>query len=112
MIGCVEEAIIALELLLDRDACGLTTLESHEVDAIEYALNIIKSQCDKQNENYLKEYGIEIPVRVVRCKDCARGTLETDGAAKGYINCPYQGYGELHPQDWYCADGVRKGEEE
>lgn len=26
--------------------------------------------------------------------------------------CKYQGYGELHPQDWYCADGVRKGEEE
>lgn len=49
---------------------------------------------------------------VVRCKDCAHGTLETEGAAKGYINCPYQGYGELHPQDWYCADGVRKGEEE
>lgn len=39
-------------------------------------------------------------VWVVRCKDCDRGTLETEGAAKGYINCPYQGYGELHPQDW------------
>lgn len=51
-------------------------------------------------------------VTVVRCKDCARGTLETEGAAKGYINCPYQGYGELHPQDWYCADGIRKGSDE
>ena len=49
-------------------------------------------------------------VEVVRCKDCIRGELETEGAAKGYINCPYQGYGELHPQDWYCADGIRKGD--
>ena len=29
MIGCVEEAIVALELLLDKDAVGLTTLEAH-----------------------------------------------------------------------------------
>lgn len=47
-------------------------------------------------------------LKVVRCKDCARGELEMDGPAKGFINCPYQGYGELHSPEWYCADGIRK----
>lgn len=47
-------------------------------------------------------------VRVVRCGQCERGVIETDGAIAGYVQCDWCGFGALHPQEWYCGDGVRK----
>ena len=47
-------------------------------------------------------------VRVVRCGQCERGAIETEGAIAGYVQCDWCGYGELHPQEWYCGDGVRR----
>lgn len=47
-------------------------------------------------------------VRVVRCGQCERGAIETEGAIAGYVQCDWCGFGALHPQEWYCGDGVRK----
>lgn len=60
----------------------------------------------------IRQYRAGELVAVVRCGQCEHGTLETEGTIAGYINCPYQGYGELHPQEWYCGDGIRKEEQQ
>lgn len=59
-------------------------------------------------EQILEELG-ETPVvdavPVVRCKDCYRHEDEEPGM----VWCPYV-VGSWVPNNWYCADGKRKGE--
>lgn len=53
-------------------------------------------------------------VQVVRCKDCKYG-MTAYGIADGWVFCskPYTERGNaMHRTDWFCADGVRKEQDD
>lgn len=78
--------------------CGVKVDKAKLIGALEFS----QDQFRRGFEAGVKS----VEKQIVRCCQCTRGTLETEGAAAGYINCPYQGYGELHPAWWFCADGT------
>ena len=78
--------------------CGVKVDKAKLIKTLEYS----QDQFSRGFEAGVKS----VEKQIVRCGKCTRGTLETEGAAAGYINCPYQGYGELHPAWWFCADGT------
>lgn len=57
-------------------------------------------------------------VAVCRCKDCKHG-IEEDGGIKCVASADYDemsndlfGFVSWHEQEWFCADGERKGKDE
>ena len=53
-------------------------------------------------EDSLADWERDLP-ELVRCKDCKHQYEYRTGS------CPYYTtYGSIPPDDWYCADGVRK----
>ena len=66
---------------------------------------------NEENEiiNILRQIETEELVRVVRCKDCRYGQKCVDGKTTFQCFKWNSGeFGELHEQDWYCADGERE----
>ena len=47
----------------------------------------------------------EVRGNVVRCKDCKKQYCDLQD---GRILCGRVDDGEIHPYDWFCADGERK----
>lgn len=84
--------------------CGVKVDKAKLIEALEHS----QDQFRRGFEAGIKS----VEKQIVRCGQCARGTKETEGAVAGYINCPYQGYGELHPAWWFCADGVTELDDE
>ena len=95
-----NQAMSALEkecqLLLNREQYGAENV------LVEHALNVIS----------------ELPVirqpEIVRCKDCKNVCLcDTSEILPGipiYAKCTLTD--KVHKPDWFCADGVMKGENE
>lgn len=51
----------------------------------------------------------EIVGELVRCKDCKHLKQEFQWNGMPYKTCEFHGNG--FPDDWFCADGERKGDE-
>lgn len=58
----------------------------------------------EESEEYIVNDNDEVIDVLVRCKNCRKGVPSC-----GNINCKKDGDNaiEIHPVDWYCADGVK-----
>lgn len=62
---------------------------------MEKAIQLLKEQDDKD---------INVPIKIIRCKDCKHHDPEDGRCDSGHgitWNLP-------RPDDWFCADGIRK----
>ena len=83
--------------LIDADALK-ENMFLHEADDTLYA-----------EESYIDNMPTIDAVQVVRCKDCKwyKEGYDIDGKWFSRCNGSVRTYGHT-PQNWYCADGVRK----
>jgi len=88
---------------MNRESC-IQTIELLKQLALNIhgVIDVIDDRNCNDIINLLKEHKA-----VVRCKDCVYQYYDLKD---GRIVCGNVDNGEIHPADWYCADGERKDE--